>query len=135
MEFNIRLLNDSDYDNTLVNWWKDWEWTAPAKEYLPENGIGGFMVSKGDVDICAGFVYLTNSKLAWSEFIISNKNYKEEDRSQAIEYLIDTICLSAKDAGYLSIWTCVYNEHLVKKYENCGFKKTDSSATEMIKVL
>lgn len=135
MEFNIRLLNDSDYDNTLVNWWKDWEWAAPAKEYLPENGIGGFMVSKGNVDICAGFIYFTNSKLAWSEFIISNKNYKEEDRSQAIEYLIDTICLSAKDAGYLSIWTCVYNENLVKKYENCGFKKTDSSATEMIKVL
>ena len=135
MEFNIRLLNDSDYDNTLVNWWKDWEWDAPAKEFLPENGLGGFMVSKGEVDICAGFVYLTNSKLAWSEFIISNKNYKEKDRSQAIEYLINTKCLSAKDAGYLSVWTCVVNEHLITKYENCGFNKMTSNCTEMIKFL
>ena len=135
MEFNIRLLNDSDYDNTLVNWWKDWGWDAPAKEYLPDNGLGGFMVSKEDVDICAGFVYLTNSKLAWSEFIISNKNYKDKDRSQAIEYLINTICLSAKEAGYLSVWTCVVNKHLITKYENCGFNKMTSNCTEMIKVL
>ena len=74
-------------------------------------------------------------KLAWSEFIISNKNYKEKDRSQAIEYLINTICLSAKDAGYLSVWTCVVNEHLITKYENCGFNKMTSNCTEMIKFL
>lgn len=33
MEFNIRLLNESDYDETLVKWWKDWRWQAPLKRY------------------------------------------------------------------------------------------------------
>lgn len=135
MEFTIRLLNESDYDNTLVSWWEDWGWTAPPKEYLPENGLGGFMVSKGDVDICAGFAYFTNSKLAWCEFVISNFNYREEDRAEAIEYLINSISHSCKEAGYKSVWTCVVSEHLISKYENCGFVKTTNNCTEMIKVL
>ena len=32
MEFNIRKLNPSDYDDVLVGWWKDWGWTPPAKD-------------------------------------------------------------------------------------------------------
>lgn len=135
MEFNIRLLREEDYDNTLVGWWKDWKWDAPPKEFLPNDGKGGFMVSKNDIDICAGFAYFTNSKLAWCEFVISNKEYKEKDRSEAIEALIKAICDACKEAGYLSIWTCVINEGLISKYENCGFIKTQSSATEMIKFL
>jgi hypothetical protein len=53
MKFNIRLLKEGDYEDTLVGWWKDWKWTAPPKEFLPNDGTGGFMVSKDGVDICA----------------------------------------------------------------------------------
>ena len=77
MGFTIRLLEDGDYENTLVKWWNDWKWDAPAKDFLPQEGRGGIMVSKDDVDICAGFLYFTNSKAAWCEFIVSNKDYKE----------------------------------------------------------
>lgn len=135
MEFNIRLLNDSDYDNTLKGWWDDWSWTAPPKESLPNNGLGGFMISKGDVDICAGFAYFTNSNLAWCEFIVSNKQYKEEDRGEALEMLINTIVEACKNAGYKTIFTSVSNENLINKYQNCGFIKTQEGATEMIKFL
>ena len=34
------------------------------------------MVLDGETPVCAGFVYITNSKVAWCEFIISNPNYK-----------------------------------------------------------
>ena len=135
MEFNIRLLNDSDYENTLKGWWDDWNWNAPPKESLPNNGLGGFMVSKGDVDICAGFAYFTNSNLAWCEFIVSNKKYKEEDRSEALEMLINNIVEACKNAGYKTIFTSVSNENLINKYQNCGFIKAQEGATEMIKFL
>jgi hypothetical protein len=135
MEFNVRLLNDGDYDNTLIGWWKDWNWAAPPKESLPNNGLGGFMVSKGDVDICAGFAYFTNSNLAWCEFIVSNKEYKEEDRGEALEMLINNIVEACKNAGYKTIFTSVSNENLINKYQNCGFIKTQEGATEMIKFL
>ena len=135
MKFNIRLLNDSDYENTLKGWWDDWNWNAPPKESLPNNGLGGFMVSKGDVDICAGFAYFTNSNLAWCEFIVSNKQYKEQDRGEALEVLINTIVEACKNAGYKTIFTSVSNENLINKYQNCGFIKTQEGATEMIKFL
>ena len=61
MKLKLRRLEESDYD-TLVTWWKDWKWEAPPGDFLPENGTGGFMVSNNDSDICAGFIYLTNSK-------------------------------------------------------------------------
>ena len=48
MEFNINELNPSDYDEVLVNWWKEWGWTPPPKEFLPEDGQGGIMVSYKD---------------------------------------------------------------------------------------
>jgi hypothetical protein len=135
MEFNIRLLNESDYDNILVNWWKDWRWQAPAKEMLPNNGLGGFMVSKGDVNICAGFAYFTNSGIAFCEFIISNFEYKEKDRKDAIEFLIESISIACKESGHKAVWTVLRNKSLIDKYENCGFNKTQDGCTEMIKLL
>jgi len=64
MELNIRMLKDSDW-NTLVEWWNAWpEWQAPAKEFLPDNGKGGFIVEKQNKPIVAGFLYTTNSKAA-----------------------------------------------------------------------
>jgi hypothetical protein len=135
MEFNIRLLNDSDYEDTLIGWWEDWKWTAPPKESLPNNGLGGFMISKGEVDVCAGFAYFTNSNLAWCEFIVSNKKYKDKDRNDAIELLINTIVEACKNAGYKTIFTSVSNQNLINKYQNCGFIKTQEGATEMIKIL
>lgn len=135
MEFNIRLLNESDYDDVLVNWWKDWRWQAPPREILPNNGTGGFMISKGDVDICAGFVYFTNSGISFCEFIVSNFKYKNKDRHDAIELLINTISESCKEAGYKAVWTCLVNKSLIDKYKNCGFNETQKNCTEMIKLL
>ena len=91
MELNIRMLKDSDW-NTLVEWWNAWpEWQAPAKEFLPDNGKGGFIVEKQNKPIVAGFLYTTNSKAALLEWIVSNPKYREDDRNQAIELLIERI--------------------------------------------
>jgi hypothetical protein len=135
MEFNIRLLNDSDYDNIIFKWWKDWGGEAPPKDSLPLNGIGGFMVSKGDIDICAGFAYFTNSSIAFCEFVISNFNYREKDRKQAIETLINTISEASLSAGYKYMLVSSFNKNLVKRYEACGYIKTQEDCVEMIKKL
>jgi hypothetical protein len=72
MELNIRMLRDSDW-NTLVEWWDAWpDWVNPPKEFLPDNGKGGFMVEKNNQPIVAGFLYTTNSKAALLEWIVSN---------------------------------------------------------------
>ena len=40
MDFSIRKLKTSDYNDVLKGWWKDWGWQAPAQDFLPENGEG-----------------------------------------------------------------------------------------------
>ena len=58
----VRKLNSEDYDSILVKWWKDWRWTAPPKDFLPNNGEGGFIVYDKGTPVCAGYMYVTNSK-------------------------------------------------------------------------
>lgn len=135
MEFNIRVLSEDDYDNILVGWWKDWRWQPVPKDALPENGKGGFIVSKDGVDICAGFLYASNSSMAMSEFIVSNFKYKNKDRKDAIIFLIECLCVSAKNMGYKYIWTCIKNPNLIKSYEANNFLASSPNCLEMIKTL
>ncbi len=135
MEFKVRLLEEGDYENTLLGWWKDWKWDAPAKDFLPEEGLGGMMVSKGDVDICAGFLYFTNSRAAWCEFVVSNKNYKEDDRSLAIKFLLDSLLEMGRWKGVKYVYTSLKNDSLIEKYKDCGYIQGSTGCTELIKVL
>ena len=132
---NVRYLNETDYDTTLCKWWSDWRWTPPSRDMLPENGSGGIMVSKDGIDICAGFIFLTNSKAAGVEFIVSNFDDKEKDRSDAITMVINTLTIIAKEKGYKFIYTSLKNKSLIQKYEMCGYIMADSNCQEMIKVL
>ena len=131
MKFNIRAVVEGDYESILVKWWKDWGWTPPPKDFLPETGL---IVNKDGVDICAGFIYLTNSKVALTEFVVSNKEYKESDRSDALQFLLDCILVLAEDSGCKYAHVILKNKSLLKKYKASGYIVSDDNVTEMIKV-
>jgi len=126
-----RYLISEDYD-TLCKWWNDNRFTPPLIEMLPENGCGGIMISSEGRDVCAGFLYLTNSKCAWVEWIVCDFNYRESDRSECILFLINALSELAKQSNYEYLYTVVKNKHLIGKYEQCGFIKGDSNSQEMI---
>jgi hypothetical protein len=90
MKFNARKLTDNDYE-LLVGWWKWWRWTPIPKNFLPDNGTGGIMIEKNNIPVVAGFIYYTNSDAVVVEWIISNPDYKDKNRKQAIEVLLNTI--------------------------------------------
>lgn len=132
----IRKLKSSDYDEILVNWWKSWRWTPPSRDFLPENGEGGFIVYDGDTPVCAGFNYLTNSKVGWCEFIISNFKYKDkEKRKEAITILINTIDGVLKISGCKYVFTSVKNKSLIETYKELGYTEGSSNSLEMVKEL
>ena len=134
MEFNLRKLNSTDYEDILVGWWKDWEWTAPPKDFLPENGEGGVIIFDGEVPVCAGFMYATNSKVAWIEFVISNKNYDREKRKEALVLLIDTLNGICKNGDFKYGYSILHSKSLIETYESLGYVKGDSNFFEMIKI-
>jgi hypothetical protein len=129
--FNIRALTENDYPE-LCKWWKFFRFSAPQKEYLPNDGLGGIMVTKDGIDICAGFLYFTNSKLSWLEFIVSNPDYRESDRKDAIVFLISELTEIAKRKGFSAVFTSVKHQGLIKHYEACGYSKGSNNTTEMI---
>lgn len=132
----VRELKEEDYQNTLFVWWKDWGWDPPSQAALPDNGLGGLIVFSEDTPVCAGFLYETNSAMCWIEFIVSDKNYDGDDRSDAILMLIKGLSSIATDKGFKFIFTSFQgNPGLESKYKQCGFIESDKNCTQMIKVL
>ena len=80
MELDIRRLESEDW-STLTSWWDNWpDWQTPPKDFLPDNGKGGFIVEKNNMPIVAGFMYFTNSEGVLLEWIVSNPFYRDDDR-------------------------------------------------------
>jgi GNAT superfamily N-acetyltransferase len=132
---DIRVIDECDYDDILIGWWKDWGWDAPTKDFLPNNGTGGLIVSHEGTPICAGFIYNTNSKVCWVDWIISNKDYRGDDRGEAISLLIAALTQSATAMGAKYIYALIKNQSLIETYQAFGFTKGDSYVGEMIKII
>jgi hypothetical protein len=133
---SIRHLNETDYDTILVGWWKEWGWESPSKDFLPMDGRGGAIAFDGDVPICAGFLYLSNSKVSWIDWIISSKTYTDrEKRKFALNLLISTLTDLSKDMGNKYAYALIKHDNLIKTYQSLGYIKGDSYQSEMIKIL
>jgi hypothetical protein len=132
---NIRRLTEKDWD-TLVSWWSNWpKWQAPVKDFLPENGKGGLIVEKDNKPIVAGFIYLTNSKTALLEWIVSNPKYREADRKQAIELLITGAENLVKSLEYKYLFAVMQHKRLIETHEKLGWNKDKKPSYELTKVL
>jgi len=137
MTFDVRPLNLEDYDIYLKKWWSDWGWQTPTRDFLPDNGKGGMMILDEDgTPICAGFVYMTNSKVAWVDWIISNKEYrKKPERTNALGLLIETLTNLCKNLDVKYCYALIKHKALQSTYEKVGYQKADSYSQEMIKIL
>ena len=124
---DIRLVNDSDYE-MLCDRWKGWGWTPPPKDFLPTIGV---VVE----EVAAGFLYVTISKVSWVDWIISDKNYRGEDRDDIINVVLASLEEISKDYDAKFLYALIKNEKLMKKYEAMGYVKGDSDAVEMIKTI
>lgn len=136
MDLHVRELNETDYDNILVGWWNQWGWKPPQRDFLPSNGKGGIIVYDGDTPICAGYMYLTNSKVSWVDWIISNKEYtKKPQRKYAIKLLVSALTDICRLSGSKYVYALIKHNNLIKTYEELGYIKGDSYTSEMIKSL
>lgn len=100
------------------------------------DGRGGAIAFDGDVPICAGFLYLTNSKASWIDWIISSKTYTDrEKRKFALNLLISTLTDLSKDMGNKYAYALIKHDNLIKTYQSLGYIKGDSYQSEMIKIL
>jgi len=133
MELKARILQDEDWD-TLCSWWDSWpKWVNPPKSFLPDNGKGGLMVEKNGKPIVAGFLYLTNSDAVLLEWIVSDPEYRDKDRKQALELLITSAEAACKALGKVHMFTIGRNKHLIETHKKLGWTADPDPSYELIK--
>ena len=133
-ELMFRPLKKEDYD-TICKWWKWWRWPIIPREMLPDDGESGFIVEKDNTLIVSAFLFITNSKGAKLEWIVSNPKYKEDDRKEAIELLINNIERVCKNMGLKYIFSIGRNKHLMETHEKLGWFVDKKPSYEIIKNL
>ena len=132
--FNLkyRQLTENDYSDFLIKWWTDNRFTPPPIDFLPNNGKDGIVVYDADTNtnIAAGFVYITNSEVAWVEYIVANFEVKDKElRKQSIEFLTKQLALSS---GKKYLFSSLKNPNLIKHYLNSGFVVGSQNTTELL---
>lgn len=128
-----RRITEYDYNNTLKEWWKQWRWSAPSLDFLPEDGI---IVSYDGTDVCACYIYNTSSKVLWMEFIISNMDVKDRGvRDLSMSYMFQVVKGIAVSYEKKYIMCNTKNQSLVNRLSETGYQKGSESVTEMIYIL
>ena len=131
---NTRTLTESDYE-ILTDWWKAWGWPVIVRDMLPDNGTGGIMIENEGENIVAGFLYWSNSKLVWLDWIISNPKVSRDIRQEAIKKLILTAEHMTKEAGSKYMMSISRSNSLLKTHEQMGWNVDKTPSHEMIKVI
>ena len=128
-----RLLKEEDY-HTLCKWWKDNRFPIPPRDFLPNNGLDGIIVYKGDTELAAGFIYETSAnKLAWIEYIVANFEVKDKVlRKEAKDFLIQSLIDIARNMNKKYLFSSLKKESLIKDFEDNGFSKGFNNTTEVV---
>ena len=76
-----------------------------------------------------------SSKALLLEWIVSNPDYKEDDRGDAIELLITAAEIISKDLGYKYMFTIGRNSKLIDTHKKLGWKVDDKPSHEIVKII
>jgi hypothetical protein len=75
-------------------------------------------------DTAAGFLYLTNSKVAYLDCFVSNPNAPKEQRHNAFEEIVSTLLRDADRCGVKLIVCQTKHKAIERLTEKFGFKGT-----------
>jgi hypothetical protein len=134
MPLSVRILSKDDYQ-TLERWWVEWGWIPPPRDFLPLDGLCGGMVESDGQPVVAGFMYTTNAKVAWIDWVVSDRSYRNDDRSEAINLLLAFLEKLARQTDAKYLYALLKHKGLQESYEALGYVKGDAYNTEMIKWL
>ena len=63
----------------------------------------------------------------------SDKDYRDNDRNEALQLLLDFTVKFAGDLGFKYSWAVAHENMLLKKYEKSGFAKFGNPCYELVK--
>jgi hypothetical protein len=115
--------------STLEFWWAVHKWPAVPQEALPSTGL---VVVGPNGPICAGFLYSTDSSLAWLEWVVGNPLCDKILRDEALDLLIPALLAEAHKSGKSQVFSSVQHPALLKRYKKFGALEADTNMTNVI---
>jgi hypothetical protein len=122
----VRLITEDDHHD-IKQWFKAHKWPSVDFALLPPTGwtVPG---------VCAAWLYLTNSRTAILEWVISNP--KSIQRQEGLNDLLRHIARMAKDHGCLNIFTATKHAKLVNRLQiEHDYLIGDEGVTHLMKIL
>lgn len=110
----------------VQKWFSSWDWPMIPIDSIPENGV----IIEG---VCAGFLYLTDSNIAIFDFIVSNREVKDEYRDKCLDLLVDKAIERAKTLGRDTLLTYTNLKALEDRLTRHGYKVAERGMAIMIR--
>lgn len=113
MNKEVLMYDPLKHKNQLIRWNREWKWNYPI-DLLPETGV---IIE----DICAIFLYETNSNLCFVESFICNPTVPVEERDDALDKVVDVLLHLAKEKGFTHIMGYTKHKKVSERAERHGF--------------
>lgn len=115
---------EKDYA-TVCTWWVEHKWPIMPLVSLPKTGL---VVD----DVCACFLYTTDSDVMALAFPISNPKKSDEERSAGLDLMINDAKILAKERGIRLLATRASNKSLIERYKKSNFKIIDTNVPGLV---
>lgn len=117
----------------LAEWWKSYKkWRPVNKLLLPDIGTA---VTWNENLAAAGFLYTTNSKIAWIEWVVADPSLDKNTRKNAVIEVLEALTKKAKAAGAAVIYTNIdqnFESYKTTLKEN-GFMEAERNSMNLWK--
>ena len=114
----LRRIRGGDYD-TLASWYTGRGFALPDAEDLPQIG---FIVE----DLAAGFLFCTDSTIAFADLFVSNPAAAPVLRARAVEAIVERLTEEAKACGFKYVAGACSSPGTKKLCLRRGFSSTGS---------
>lgn len=128
-EFKNRwCLTEEDY-KIVCDMMTGWGMNPLHRRMLSEYGA---IISKDEVDICSGWLYQSDSKIACIEWVVISKKAPRELRTGAVDFLYKTLFEQGKKLGFEIIMSLAHTKSFENNLKNKNFKKERFAYTSIL---
>lgn len=130
-DYKLKTFEADQHFEEVSTWWKFWRWSQhPTPLTLSDIG---YIVEKDGVNLCAGWLFTTNSCVGSMEYIISNPFVEDNLRDEALDFLIECLYQRNKKEGKLIFMTNIKSEPLARRLIRLGFLEGDRDIRQFIR--
>lgn len=126
---SFEIFDPSKHYSEIYQWWVEQNWSPIPITHLPTTGI---VVYSDDKMACAAWIYKTDSAFCIFDWFVANPKIRKKERSDCLNYLIDTGKTIANKMGFRSIYITTKNESLISRLEKNKFNKISQGMSSLI---